>query len=156
MTSFFDRTDGTGGALRYDSSKPRLDLLPLWMLADSYDCDDAPAGALHMLRCLAGFQRSGGRDVALLREALTPLAAQRAADVLAFGQTKYPEWNWANGMSWSRCVGSAARHLVATLDGEHFDAESGLLHTDHAACNFLFLVQYASTHPGLNDLPTNL
>src|SRR5437899_3061811 len=60
---------------------------------------------------------------------LIPRDAQLAeADVLAFGAKKYAAHNWRKGMAWSRLGDAAMRHLLAWLDGEDVDPETGLSH----------------------------
>lgn len=139
-------------ALRYDTGKPDFSLLPLWVVAGEHARCGCHGPALNALFSLAGFQRS--HDVSYLFTAMSDLGNwSETARVLEFGRHKYAAWNWSKGMAWSRCVASCARHLVAHLDGETADPESGLPHLAHAQCNLTFLATYSSTHPELNDLP---
>ncbi len=63
--------------------------------------------------------------------------------VLGYGALqKYGVNNWRKGMSWSRLVAAARRHLAAFNDGEDIDPESGLPHIDHVACCIMFLSEY--------------
>ncbi len=62
------------------------------------------------------------------------------ADVLQFGANKYGENNWKQlENATNRYFAAAIRHLVAWEQGEQTDAESGLSHLSHAACNLMFL-----------------
>lgn len=62
------------------------------------------------------------------------------ADVLQFGANKYGENNWKQlENATNRYFAAALRHLVAWVQGEQTDAESGLSHISHAACNLMFL-----------------
>jgi hypothetical protein len=45
---------------------------------------------------------------------------------------KYPLHNWRKGMSWSRQIACALRHMEAWNYGEDLDKESGLHHLAHA------------------------
>lgn len=46
--------------------------------------------------------------------------------------------NWKNGLDNTEILESAMRHLIAMLDGEELDPESGLPHSDHLLCNIMF------------------
>lgn len=59
--------------------------------------------------------------------------------VLAYGAKKYAEANWAKGIDYSRLIAAALRHLNQFNAGIDVDAESGLSHVHHAACNLAFL-----------------
>jgi hypothetical protein len=72
--------------------------------------------------------------------------------VLEYGQEKYASWNWAKGQSWSTCVSSYMRHLVAIDKGEYNDPESGQPHWAHMMCNAMFLYYFGSEYPEGNDL----
>jgi hypothetical protein len=80
------------------------------------------------------------------REALLAEAA-----VLAFGAQKYDAHNWRKGMRWSRLGDAAMRHLLAWLDGEDLDPETGLSHLAHLRCCAGFLLNYAEHGVGEDD-----
>lgn len=73
------------------------------------------------------------------------------AQVLAFGAKKYTAHNWRNGITYSRLASAAMRHIMAFLDGEDLDPESGLPHVDHAACCLMFLQWMAVHRPDMDD-----
>lgn len=70
---------------------------------------------------------------------LDPLALEGIARVLDFGAKKYAAHNWRGGISYSRLIAAALRHLFAILRGEDTDPESGLPHVDHLGCCWMFL-----------------
>ncbi len=70
---------------------------------------------------------------------IPPAATEGIGLVLTFGAKKYAPYNWTNGINYSKIIGAIKRHLLAIEKGENFDAESGLLHIDHIACNAAFL-----------------
>ena len=59
--------------------------------------------------------------------------------VLEFGSVKYSRDNWKKGMPINEICDSLMRHLVAYMDGEELDPESGLSHIGHIQCNAMFL-----------------
>lgn len=61
------------------------------------------------------------------------------ARVLTFGAQKYAAHNWRKGIECDRLYDALQRHLTAWNAGEDIDAESGLNHLDHAACELMFL-----------------
>lgn len=84
-------------------------------------------------------------------ELLSSVALQRTAQVMTFGAEKYESHNWRKGFNWSRLYGAAMRHLLAHMDGENLDPESGLSHLDHAACCIMFLQEYEEKGLGNDD-----
>lgn len=78
-----------------------------------------------------------------------PLLA--AGKVMAFGATKYKPHNWRLGLSWSDTYASILRHLLAFMDGEDIDGESGEPHVVNALCQVLFLTEYYLTGTGTDD-----
>lgn len=74
-----------------------------------------------------------------------------AAEVLTFGKHKYARGNWKLGFPASEVVDSLGRHLLALMDGESRDPETGLLHVDHITVNALFLAEMAR-RPERNDI----
>lgn len=99
----------------------------------------------------AGSKHDAGKEpVGLIpREAV--LAEAR---VLAFGAEKYAAHNWRKGMRWSRLGDAAMRHLLAWLDGEDNDPETGLPHLAHLRCCAGFLLAYAERGAGTDDRHT--
>ena len=73
------------------------------------------------------------------------------AAVLTYGARKYDEHNWRRGIKYSRLYDAALRHLLAFIDGEDTDQESGLPHLAHAACELLMLMEMGRIHPNLDD-----
>jgi hypothetical protein len=78
-------------------------------------------------------------------------ALEGVAKVLGFGASKYGEHNWRGGIKHSRLLGAAMRHLLAIMDGEDVDPESGLPHVDHLGCCWMFLSNMQKTRPDLDD-----
>lgn len=83
-----------------------------------------------------GIKHDGGKR----RFSLLPWAQVSAVvDVLEFGARKYAVDNWQKVPDASaRYADAAMRHVVARLDGERTDPESGLPHLAHACCCLLF------------------
>lgn len=71
---------------------------------------------------------------------LDPAAIEKLAQVLTFGAKKYEAQNWRRGISKSRLLGAALRHLFSYMRGEDNDPESGLSHVAHAMCCCMFLL----------------
>lgn len=82
---------------------------------------------------------------------LDPLALEGLAKVLTFGAKKYAAHNWRGGISYSRLIGAALRHLFAILRGEDIDSESNLPHVDHLGCCWMFLSNMMKTRKDLDD-----
>lgn len=75
------------------------------------------------------------------------------ARVLEFEAEKYGERHWEAGMDWERPYAATLRHLFAWQGGETADPETGLNHLAHAACELLFLLEYAATGAGTDNRP---
>lgn len=73
------------------------------------------------------------------------------ARVLGFGASKYAAHNWRNGITYSRLISAAYRHLGAINRGEDIDPESGLSHAYHLGCCIMFLASMMNTRPDLDD-----
>ena len=74
------------------------------------------------------------------------------AKVLTFGAGKYGAHNWrGTGLSYSRLLGAALRHLSAWAMGEDRDKETGLSHLAHAGCCILFLLSYTLLSGAMAD-----
>jgi hypothetical protein len=86
----------------------------------------------------------------------SPTALDQLVDVLTFGAQKYRDRNWEVGMPWGRAFAAAMRHLWAWWRGETLDPETGMNHVAHAMCNLMFLLEWAETHPELDDRPASV
>jgi len=73
-------------------------------------------------------------------------------EVYGFGAQKYERHNFRKGYAWSLSYDAMLRHILLSLSGEDYDAESGLPHMAHAAWHALTLTQFlkdkeANRHP---------
>jgi hypothetical protein len=82
---------------------------------------------------------------------LCPHAMEDLAKVLTHGAKKYGDWNWAKGISYTRLIAAALRHLFAFASGEDIDPESGLPHVAHAMCCMMFLLGMSKYIEGKDD-----
>lgn len=78
-------------------------------------------------------------------------ALEQIAYALRHGATKYKRHNWRDGISQSRLIAAALRHILAHNDGETLDEDSGCLHLAHAACCIMFALNMLETRPDLDD-----
>lgn len=147
-----------GSGARFNSGKPPLELIPVWIIADCARISKSlPASDYRLesaLTALGKFQMSEGSSI-LLEQAVCYVgpAWNECAQVFDYGRKKYAEWNWLKGMPWSVVIGCAARHLTKMLEGEELDPESGLPHRGHLLCNLVMLITYAHTYPEGDDRP---
>jgi hypothetical protein len=84
-------------------------------------------------------------------ELLSTAALLEISKVLAFGAKKYSAHNWRGGFDWSRLYGAALRHLLAHMDGEDKDSETGLSHLAHLGCCVMFLLEHEVKGLGHDD-----
>lgn len=80
-------------------------------------------------------------------ELLPPDALLGAAQVFSFGASKYGDRNWEKGISNSRLIGAALRHLFSVMKGNLIDKESDLPHIDHALCCVMMLSDNFKNRP---------
>jgi len=78
-------------------------------------------------------------------------ALEEVAQVLAYGAEKYGTHNWRGGMAHSRLYDAALRHLLAFIDGQDLDDESGKEHLAHAICGLLMLLESRKKGYGKDD-----
>lgn len=105
-------------------------------------------------------------DQGKLRYDLTePHAIEEIVKIFTAGSMKYAPRNWEKGMSWSKVIACAKRHLAAVEKGiDHdFDPDcegcknknctnhTGALHAAQAAWNMLALATYFRTYPQGDD-----
>lgn len=141
-----------GSGARYNTGKTPMQLLPLTLVAASYDLaikrdegDDIDC-AIIALDYLGAWQErlisQGG--VSYLFHSMNALGDGwvECADGFQYGLKKYDEWNWCKGMTWSVPMACAARHLRAIIKGQVIDEESGLPHRGLVFCNLVMLATY--------------
>jgi hypothetical protein len=98
-------------------------------------------------------ERAGGygeghkHDAGKADWSLLPLASlEPVVRVLEFGAAKYAREGWRSVPDAKRRYFAAAlRHLAKHQAGEAADAESGISHLAHAACNLLFLLHFEAS-----------
>lgn len=73
------------------------------------------------------------------------------SNVLGFGARKYAAHNWRSGLSYSRLISAAYRHLGAINSGQDIDPETGLSHAYHLGCNCMFLAAMMNHRPDMDD-----
>lgn len=82
---------------------------------------------------------------------LSSIAMVKIAQVMTYGKKKYSAHNWRGGLSYSRLLAAALRHLFAYLGGEDKDPETGLSHLAHCGCCLMMLLEQEVTKPELDD-----
>jgi hypothetical protein len=78
-------------------------------------------------------------------------AIEGMAKSLTFGALKYNSHNFKSGISYSRLTDAAMRHIIAWVDGENLDPESGLSHLDHALASLAMLKFMEQNRPEMDD-----
>jgi hypothetical protein len=141
-----------GSGARFNDGKLPMELVPLRHMAEQLLRDGRHDPAVHALLHLGAWQGRGAK--AHLYEAASVLGHEgwrECAAVFDYGRKKYAAWNWAKGMAWSIPLACAVRHLMAILDGEKDDPESGLPHRGHVFCNLCMLLTFEKTYPEGDD-----
>jgi len=74
---------------------------------------------------------------------LLPLdALWETGKVYSMGAGKYDDWNWANGIKYSRVIAALLRHLFKWVMGETHDQEDGQHHLSSVVWGGLALLHY--------------
>lgn len=71
---------------------------------------------------------------------IPPEALIAEAYVWGLGAEKYGQWNFRQGMSYTRIISSLLRHATAISMGEDTDPESGQPHAAHIRANAAMLI----------------
>jgi hypothetical protein len=150
-------------ALKYDGGKAAYELLD-HAASEELGEWEGRSGAVDRVRgfvvrwtardpgCAEQLFMAWAEAAALLCPTAPTLAMRHeVARVLEFGARKYAPNNWRKGMSWSRLVGAALRHLAAFERGEICDPETGLPHLGHLGCCLMFLIVYQREGLGTDD-----
>ncbi|QFP93571.1 hypothetical protein [Pectobacterium phage CX5] len=89
-----------------------------------------------------GMKYDGGKPRMDLLLSGCPQALTQVAEILTFGAAKYAAHSWQTvPQGEERYLAALLRHLTAHAGGEDKDAESGMSHLAHAACNALFILE---------------
>lgn len=151
-----------GSGARFNSGKPRLDLLPGWALDrivdQLYQEDLISMERVTEVGWLTAMWDGFIEPRIALERAMATVTVEEmlgAARVFEFGAGKYAPWNWAKGMPWSVPFACYMRHTL--LCNEDLpDAESGQPHRHHAVCNLIMLQHFIDYCPDMNDIPAEL
>lgn len=96
----------------------------------------------------------GEKGVKPERYDLIPVEPLRqVARIYGYGAAKYADRNWEQGYEWSKSYAALQRHANAFWGGEDIDPESGLPHLASVVFHALAMLEWASTHPELDDRP---
>lgn len=150
-----------GTATKYDAGKPKLSLISpdvlRMLLPDSVpnelkDIVYRISSAAHS-ESEYTYQHNLQCAIIGLRGYLTPRTAiEGITQGLEYGLKKYHRNNWKGGMSFSRVLDAALRHLVfGHCMGECIDDESKNPHYAHALCMLMFAWEYQDMQE-LNDI----
>lgn len=78
-------------------------------------------------------------------------ALEQVGAVMTFGAKKYGGFNYLGGLSYTRLLSAAMRHIFSFLQGKDLDEESGLPHWAHAAACLLMLGEMTFIKPAEDD-----
>lgn len=73
------------------------------------------------------------------------------AQAFEFGREKYGQWNYKDGIAYTRLADAAFRHLSQFIDGQDLDDESKLNHLFHCMASVAMLIDCHKTHPEKDD-----
>lgn len=98
--------------------------------------------------------KKGGvkHDQGKLKLSLIPKEAiWEIGNALTYGANKYGEFNFRKGISHSRLLDAAMRHITEYISGEDIDSESGNTHISHALGSLAMLAWMVKHRPELDD-----
>lgn len=72
-------------------------------------------------------------------------------EALAYGAKKYEKHNYRKGYEWTRALDAAVRHILAELECEGKDEESGLEHWKHAIACLNMYAWFKEQNAGVDD-----
>lgn len=99
----------------------------------------------------------GQKGQKLARFDLVPVGPLTAlAEHYGRGAAKYEDRNWEKGTDWSLNYAAMLRHATQWWGGEDVDPETGSHHLAAVAWHAFALLEFASTHPELDDRPDGI
>lgn len=78
-------------------------------------------------------------------------AMWQMGQAFSHGQKKYGKNNYRLGMSASRQLAAAVRHIYQHLSGQTLDSESGVTHLGHALASIAMACYTIANHPNMDD-----
>ena len=155
------------GAVKEDEGKRKISLIIPEMLDILLPVNDSPAqvfarkGILELAKAAHAKERT---DLIIhLNEAICcgKMMCQFDTDAVKFtclameygaNKPEYGRNNWKKGMEWSRLIDAGQRHLLAILNGELVDKDSGNTHLAHFFGSAHMLLGNIVLEIGTNDL----
>lgn len=155
------------GAVKEDEGKRKISLIIPEMLDILLPVNDSPAqvfarkGILELAKAAHAEERT---DLIIhLNEAICcgKMMCQFDIDAVRFtclameygaNKPEYGRNNWKKGMEWSRLIDAGQRHLLAILNGELIDKDSGNTHLAHFFGSAHMLLGNIILEIGTNDL----
>jgi len=160
-------------ALRYNTGKSRVDLVPLETLWEfmqvgktkqseipfdaafsEYQKGNDKIGDVYYISIM-GYQALKLLEVKNLNELTSPFelgdSYDSVASILTSGAVKYAQENWKKGLPFLSTLGSLGRHWRKWKVGQLIDDESGENHLGHVIVNAIFLRQYYTLAPWFDD-----
>lgn len=99
-------------------------------------------------------QTGGEKGQKLARFDLVPVGPlTQLAEHYGRGAEKYEDRNWEKGIDWSLNYAALIRHVTAWWAGEDLDEDTGSTHMAAVAWHAFALMEYAHTHPELDNRP---
>lgn len=83
--------------------------------------------------------------------AIPQLALRNVARSFTYGAKKYGLYNYSNGLTTTRLMDAAQRHINAFMTGEDIDPESGNTHLSHAIASLMMLEDAMLTGQNKDD-----
>jgi len=97
---------------------------------------------------MAGTKNDNGKPSVTL---IPHEAIMGMAKALSYGANKYGRHNFRAGIEYSRLADACMRHLLAYMDGEDIDIESGNNHVFHALASLAMLAYMDANRPDMDD-----
>lgn len=100
-------------------------------------------------------EKTGGAKGAKLERfsLIPPGPMAEVARVYGKGAQKYAPRNWEKGYDWTLSIDALERHVNEFKAGRNRDKDDGLHPLAHAVFHCLALIEWAVTHPELDDRP---
>ena len=102
-------------------------------------------------------ETGGAKGQKQARFDLVPVAPLwEVASLYGKGAEKYDARNWQRGYNWSLSYGALLRHISLWWNGQDTDEEMGVHHLACAVFHCFALMEFAQTHPEMDDRPQQL